>query len=158
MHPLLRILAVLVLLAILLFCAFGLLATAEPIDPATRALWRAIYGILGLLSLAALWRVAGRRAGWLICPPGATIFCEMREAPTAEPVILAEHLTKIFRDFWRRPKVAAVQDVSFDVRRGEVFGLLGPNGSGKSTTIKMILGLLHPTRGRLRVLGRSRAT
>jgi len=79
----------------------------------------------------------------------------MRDAPPSEPVILAEHLTKIFRDFWRRPKVSAVQDVSFEVRRGEVFGLLGPNGSGKSTTIKMILGLLHPTRGRLRVLGRA---
>lgn len=72
-----------------------------------------------------------------------------------EPVIRADRLAKTFRDFWRRPKVAAVQDVSFEVRRGEVFGLLGPNGSGKSTTIKMILGLLHPTRGTLRVLGQS---
>lgn len=68
-------------------------------------------------------------------------------------IIRAEHLTKHFRDFWRRPKVAAVQDVSLDVQRGEVFGLLGPNGSGKSTTIKMILGLLHPTNGTLTVLG-----
>lgn len=79
----------------------------------------------------------------------------MSDAAQPDSVIVAEHLSKIFRDFWRRPKVAAVQDVSFEVRRGEVFGLLGPNGSGKSTTIKMILGLLHPTRGRLRVLGRS---
>ncbi len=71
------------------------------------------------------------------------------------PVIQTEDLTKIFRDFWRRPKVRAVDHVSFDVRKGEVFGLLGPNGSGKSTTIKMILGLLYPTGGRLTVLGRS---
>ncbi|MBW7907486.1 MAG: ABC transporter ATP-binding protein [Kiritimatiellae bacterium] len=69
------------------------------------------------------------------------------------PIIQADGLTKHFRDFWRRPKVAAVQQVSFEVRRGEVFGLLGPNGSGKSTTIKMLLGLLHPTQGSLRVLG-----
>jgi ABC-2 type transport system ATP-binding protein len=74
--------------------------------------------------------------------------------PSQEHVIVADNLTKVFRDFWRRPKVAAVRSISFEVRRGEVFGLLGPNGSGKSTTIKMILGLLHPTRGILRVLGR----
>ncbi|MGD9874677.1 MAG: ABC transporter ATP-binding protein [Kiritimatiellia bacterium] len=70
-------------------------------------------------------------------------------------VIEAAELKKIFRDFWRRPKVRAVDGVSFEVRRGEVFGLLGPNGSGKSTTIKMILGLLHPSGGRLRVLDQS---
>lgn len=73
---------------------------------------------------------------------------------SADPVIRASGLSKQFRDFWRRPKVTAVQDLSFEIQRGEVFGLLGPNGSGKSTTIKMILGLLHPTRGMLRVLGR----
>lgn len=73
----------------------------------------------------------------------------------AEAVVQAEKLAKVFRDFWRRPKVTAVQDISFSIRRGEVFGLLGPNGSGKSTTIKMMLGLLHPSRGSLRVLGRS---
>lgn len=72
-----------------------------------------------------------------------------------QPVIEAQSLCKVFRDFWHRPKVRAVNDLSFEVRRGEVFGLLGPNGSGKSTTLKMVLGLLHPTRGRLRVLGRS---
>ncbi len=71
------------------------------------------------------------------------------------PVAEAQNLVKVFRDFWRRPKVRAVNDISFDVQRGEVFGLLGPNGSGKSTTIKMMLGLLHPTSGHLRVLGRS---
>jgi len=76
-------------------------------------------------------------------------------SPPADAVVAAEHLTKTFRDFWRRPKARAVEDLSFHIRPGEVYGLLGPNGSGKSTTIKMILGLLHPTRGRLRVLGRS---
>jgi len=71
------------------------------------------------------------------------------------PVVEARNLTKVFRDFWYRPKVRAVDGISFQVRPGEVLGLLGPNGSGKSTTIKLILGLLHPTGGDLRVLDRS---
>ncbi|MDY0145915.1 MAG: ABC transporter ATP-binding protein [Kiritimatiellia bacterium] len=69
--------------------------------------------------------------------------------------IHAEHVSKTFRDFWRRPRVEAVRSLSFDVPAGEIFGLLGPNGSGKSTTIKMILGLLFPTAGTLEVLGQS---
>jgi len=64
-------------------------------------------------------------------------------------------LTKIFKDFWGRPKARAVDNVDFEVRRGEVFGLLGPNGSGKSTTVKMLLGLLYPTRGHIEVFGHS---
>ena len=72
-----------------------------------------------------------------------------------EMVVKVKGLTKIFKDFWHRPKAKAVNDVSFDIRRGEVFGLLGPNGSGKSTTIKMLLGLLHPTSGLIQVFGRS---
>lgn len=70
-----------------------------------------------------------------------------------DAVIHAEALTKIFRDFWRRPKVRAVNAIAFDVQAGEVFGLLGPNGSGKTTTLRMILGLLTPTRGTLSVFG-----
>ncbi len=73
---------------------------------------------------------------------------------TTQPVIKAVGLTKVFRDFWRRARVRAVSDLDLDIQPGEVFGLLGPNGSGKSTTIKMILGLLHPTRGRVSVFGR----
>ena len=56
-------------------------------------------------------------------------------------------LTKVFKDFWGRPKARAVDNVDFEVRRGEVFGLLGPNGSGKSTTVKLLLGLLLPDQG-----------
>ncbi len=63
-------------------------------------------------------------------------------------------LTKVFKDFWLRDRVRAVDAIDLDVRRGEVFGLLGPNGSGKSTTIKMVLGLLHPTSGRIAVFGK----
>ncbi len=70
-------------------------------------------------------------------------------------LIRATGLTKVFRDFWNRPKAAAVNDIDFEVRRGEVFGLLGPNGSGKSTTVKMLLGLLYPTAGILQVMGDS---
>ncbi len=73
---------------------------------------------------------------------------------SADAVIEAVGLTKIFLDFWRRPRGRALDGFTFDVRRGEVFGLLGPNGSGKSTTIKLLLGLLRPTAGRLVVLGR----
>lgn len=71
-----------------------------------------------------------------------------------ESVINAVGLTKIFRDFWMRNRVRAVDGINLEVNRGEVFGLLGPNGSGKSTTIKLMLGLLHPTAGRVLVLGR----
>ncbi len=63
-------------------------------------------------------------------------------------------VTKTFNDFWMRPRVRAVENVSLEVRRGHVYGLLGPNGSGKSTTIKMLLGLLQPTAGRLAILGK----
>lgn len=65
----------------------------------------------------------------------------------ADLAILAEGLTKKFGDF------TAVEDVSFEVRAGEVVGYLGPNGSGKTTTIRMLLGLLRPTAGRAEVLG-----
>ena len=83
-------------------------------------------------------------------PPSAA-----RPAPSDEVVIRAVGLTKTFKDFWGRPKARAVDNVDFEVRRGEVFGLLGPNGSGKSTTIKMLLGLLYPTQGQVTVFGES---
>ncbi len=73
----------------------------------------------------------------------------------AEDVIRAVGLTKVFRDFWNRPKARAVNEIDFTVKEGEVVGLLGPNGSGKSTTVKMILGLLYPTAGQLTVLGKA---
>ncbi|MGD0537469.1 MAG: ABC transporter ATP-binding protein [Verrucomicrobiota bacterium] len=76
-------------------------------------------------------------------------------APSAEVVVAVRGLTKVFKDFWGRPKARAVDNVDFEVRRGEVFGLLGPNGSGKSTTVKLLLGLLHPTRGHIEVFGHS---
>jgi len=62
-------------------------------------------------------------------------------------------LTKVFSDLWGRAKVFAVNDLNLQIRYNEVFGLLGPNGSGKTTTLKMLLGLLYPTKGRAVVLG-----
>jgi ABC-2 type transport system ATP-binding protein len=63
------------------------------------------------------------------------------------PAVMADQLTKAFGDF------VAVDQVSFEVRTGEVFGFLGPNGAGKTTTIKMLAGLLLPTSGRGAVAG-----
>lgn len=78
-----------------------------------------------------------------------------RNPQSQEVVIAVRGLTKVFKDFWGRPKARAVDSVDFEVRRGEVFGLLGPNGSGKSTTVKMLLGLLYPTKGHIEVFGHS---
>jgi ABC-2 type transport system ATP-binding protein len=65
---------------------------------------------------------------------------------TAPPVIAVDHLVKRFGAF------TSVDDLSFTVKPGEVFGLLGSNGAGKSTTIRMLCGLLRPTSGRATVL------
>lgn len=74
-------------------------------------------------------------------------------ASAATAAIHTEGLTKIYRDFWGRPKVTALDNLNLTIERGEVFGLLGPNGSGKSTTIKLLLGLIFPTEGTAHVLG-----
>jgi ABC-2 type transport system ATP-binding protein len=70
-----------------------------------------------------------------------------------DPVLETRDLTKTYKDFWGRPRLTAVDRLTFDVRRGEIFGLIGPNGSGKTTTIKILLGLLFPTSGSATVLG-----
>jgi ABC-2 type transport system ATP-binding protein len=64
-----------------------------------------------------------------------------------EPAIVVKNLSRHFGDF------KAVDDISFEVHRGEIFGFLGPNGAGKSTTIRMLNGLLLPTSGQGRVGG-----
>jgi ABC-2 type transport system ATP-binding protein len=80
---------------------------------------------------------------------------EIGNRKSEEVVVSVRGLTKVFKDFWNRPKARAVDNVDFEVRRGEVFGLLGPNGSGKSTTVKLLLGLLNPTKGHIEVFGHS---
>ena len=72
-----------------------------------------------------------------------------------EVIVSVRGLVKVFKDFWGRPKARAVDNVDFEVRKGEVFGLLGPNGSGKSTTVKLMLGLLYPTKGHIEVFSHS---
>jgi ABC-2 type transport system ATP-binding protein len=73
---------------------------------------------------------------------------------SGQVIVEAVGLTKVFKDFWMRTKARAVDGVDFEIRSNEIFGLLGPNGSGKSTIIKMILGLLNTTSGRLLVFGK----
>jgi len=63
------------------------------------------------------------------------------------PALVAEHLTKVIGER------TIVDDVSFELRRGEVFGFLGPNGAGKTTTIRMLVGLIKPTSGRVTICG-----
>jgi ABC-2 type transport system ATP-binding protein len=70
-------------------------------------------------------------------------------------VVRAEHLTKDFPiGFWRPRAHRALDQLSFEIPSGGVFGLLGPNGAGKTTTLKLITDLLRPTSGRAEVLGR----
>ena len=69
------------------------------------------------------------------------------------PVIEIDGLTKTFRSRFRRRQVNAVCDVSLQVTRGSVVAFVGPNGAGKTTTIFMLLGLLHPSRGTVRLFG-----
>ena len=71
-----------------------------------------------------------------------------------EAAVLGEGIVKTFKDFWGRDKVKALRGVDIVIPKGSVFGLLGPNGAGKSTLIKLILGHLYPTSGRLSVLGK----
>ncbi len=72
---------------------------------------------------------------------------------TVADAIAVRGLTKVYGG-GLKDRVAAVDDVSFNVQEGEVFGFIGPNGAGKTTTIKMLLGLLFPTSGEADVLGK----
>lgn len=69
-----------------------------------------------------------------------------------DTAIAVEHLVKVYRR-GRAEEVRAVDDLSFEVRRGSIFGLLGPNGAGKTTTIRILTTLARPTSGRAIVLG-----
>src|SRR5262245_36123545 len=95
---------------------------------------------------------------------------EQATAISGQPVINIEGLTKDIKagfmvrgadDAPSRPKslkrktVRALDHLSLDVYRGEVFGFLGPNGAGKTTTLKILMGLVYPTEGSARILGRS---
>ena len=70
-----------------------------------------------------------------------------------DPAVTVRDLTKVFPVPWRRQSVVAVSNLNLRIQPGEVYGLLGPNGSGKSTTLKIILGLVSPTRGCTQIFG-----
>ena len=69
------------------------------------------------------------------------------------PAVAIDRVTKEFPVPFGRGPVVALQDLTLRVEAGEIYGLLGPNGSGKSTTLKIILGLVAPTRGRVEIFG-----
>ena len=73
----------------------------------------------------------------------------------ADVVLEVSELRKTFQLGFLRKRVEAVRDVSFEVRRGEVFGFIGPNGAGKTTSIKMMLQLIFPTSGQVKLFGES---
>lgn len=66
---------------------------------------------------------------------------------SSEPMVVIEHLTKRFK------KLRAVNNLSMTMASGETFGLIGPNGSGKTTLIRMLVGLLRPTEGTIKIMG-----
>jgi ABC-2 type transport system ATP-binding protein len=70
-------------------------------------------------------------------------------------VVKTIDLTKVYRTFWGKVYVRALNKVNMEVYEGEVFALLGPNGSGKTTTMKLLLGIMFPTEGRVEVFGKS---
>src|SRR5260370_31320845 len=72
----------------------------------------------------------------------------------SDPAVAVRGLTKIFPVPLHRQSIVAVRDLDLRIESGEVYGLLGPNGSGKSTTLKIILGLVSPTRGCTEIFGR----
>jgi ABC-2 type transport system ATP-binding protein len=86
-------------------------------------------------------------------PPVKSKAVAGKSSSQKEVVIETRNLTKVYRDFWGRPKVLALKALDLQVYRGEIFGLLGPNGSGKTTTMKLLLGLLFPTEGDALIFG-----
>src|SRR5438094_9178548 len=71
-----------------------------------------------------------------------------------EPAIHVSDVTKVFATPFRRRRIVALQHLNLEIAPGEIYGLLGPNGSGESPTLKIILGLIEPTSGSVRIFGR----
>jgi len=72
---------------------------------------------------------------------------------SAETILEVENLHKTFRIGFFRKRIEAVRGVGFSVKRGEIFGFVGPNGAGKTTSIKMMLQLIYPDRGSVKIFG-----
>ncbi|MDI6787363.1 MAG: ABC transporter ATP-binding protein [Planctomycetota bacterium] len=81
--------------------------------------------------------------------------CSERSESNRLAVIEAENLSKVYRTPFSRYSIRALDNLNIKVFPGEIFGFLGPNGSGKTTTMKIFLGLISPTSGEARVLGRT---
>src|SRR3989304_5349031 len=77
------------------------------------------------------------------------IWCNMERM-----VIMTENLTKVFRIGFRGRRVTALSNLNLEVKKGEIFGFLGPNGAGKTTTIKILMGLIYPTKGKAWIMDR----
>src|SRR4051794_14204707 len=76
------------------------------------------------------------------------------ENDRSEAVIEIDDLTKDYEiGFMKKKKVRALDHLTLEVRRGEIFGFLGPNGAGKTTTLKLLMRLIYPTEGAARILG-----
>src|SRR6266545_2440613 len=70
------------------------------------------------------------------------------------PIIETENLSKVYESRFSKQKVLALNNFSFKVSEGEIFGLLGPNGAGKTTLIKMLLAITFPTNGSGKIFGK----
>src|SRR5205807_9468710 len=88
-------------------------------------------------------------------PPISTLFPYTTLFPISmiDAAVSVSGLTKVFPVPFHRQPIVAVRGLDLRVQAGEVYGLLGPNGSGKSTTLKIILGLVSPTRGHTEIFG-----
>ena len=101
--------------------------------------------------------VANEENGAKAADKSATPQAASDVSPTGQPgevIIQTNNLKKVYRPPFAREGKTALHDLTIDVRRGEIFGLVGPNGSGKTTTLKLLLGLIKPTEGQINVFGR----
>ncbi|MGI8692667.1 MAG: alpha/beta fold hydrolase [Geodermatophilaceae bacterium] len=113
----------------------------EPLEGTSTPWIPAVLGVLGLATVASVagWLLLRRRRGSEL----SDVDSELLGVP-----LVTTGLTKAYSDGF-----VAVQDLSFRVEPGQVVGLLGPNGAGKTTTLRMLMGLIRPTQGELRVFG-----
>lgn len=106
------------------------------------------------MSRASNWTIVLARKGTLPAAGVALYFSTVSPNSSTSPAIEVKGLWKSYRVGHLRPKYRpALEDLTFEVERGEIFGFLGPNGAGKTTAIKVLLGLLRRGRGDVRILG-----
>ncbi|HEX8832862.1 MAG TPA: ABC transporter ATP-binding protein, partial [Abditibacteriaceae bacterium] len=84
----------------------------------------------------------------------ATVTAPSSTASSNDVILQTQNLSKTYRPMFARVGKTALEGLSIDVKRGEIFGLVGPNGSGKTTTLKLLLGLIKPSGGSVEIFGR----